>query len=235
MARIGSAESAEREREQIAAHKPVRERILSAAFAAFKEHGYARASTLEIATRAKVSKRELYALFGNKQQMLVTCIFERAQRMRLPADWPPLQDRRGLDAALVAFGQVLLREISDPDVIAVFRLAIAEAERSPEVAQALDTHGRQASCAALREMLERAQSAGLLDRTDPGRMVAQFMALLLEDVVMSLALGLAKRPGPSEIQRRSRDAANAFLRLYPEHSAAATALTPGPAPARPSS
>ena len=217
MARIGSAESAEREREQIAAHKPVRERILSAAFAAFKEHGYARASTLEIATRAKVSKRE------------------RAQRMRLPADWPPLQDRRGLDAALVAFGQVLLREISDPDVIAVFRLAIAEAERSPEVAQALDTHGRQASCAALREMLERAQSAGLLDRTDPGRMVAQFMALLLEDVVMSLALGLAKRPGPSEIQRRSRDAANAFLRLYPEHSAAATALTPGPAPARPSS
>jgi AcrR family transcriptional regulator len=38
----------------------VRERILKAAFAAFKKSGYATASTLEIATRARVSKRELY-------------------------------------------------------------------------------------------------------------------------------------------------------------------------------
>jgi AcrR family transcriptional regulator len=215
--RIESAESkAESKREPIAAQKPVRGRILSAAFSAFKELGYGRASTLEIATRAKVSKRELYALFGNKQQMLVACILERARRMRLPADWPAIQDRRGLEAALVAFGQVLLREISDPDVIAVYRLAIAEAEQSPEVAQSLDTHGRQASAAALREMLEQAQSAGLLDRADLGLMVGRFSALLLENTVVSLALGLAKRPGPSEIQRRARDAANAFLRLYPE-------------------
>jgi Bacterial regulatory proteins, tetR family len=34
----------------------VRERILSAAFGAFMERGYSGASTLEIATRAKVSK-----------------------------------------------------------------------------------------------------------------------------------------------------------------------------------
>src|SRR5882762_11796228 len=101
-----SSTTAERPPVQTAEEKPARARILSAAFAAFTEHGFAKASTLEIATRAMVSKRELYALFGNKQQMLITCIFERAQRMRLPADWPPLQDRRGLDAALVAFGQV---------------------------------------------------------------------------------------------------------------------------------
>jgi AcrR family transcriptional regulator len=37
----------------------VRERILEAAFAAFMKSGYAMTSTLEIATRARVSKREL--------------------------------------------------------------------------------------------------------------------------------------------------------------------------------
>ena len=37
-----------------------------AAFAALMEKGYARTSTLEIATRARVSKRELYAEFGSK-------------------------------------------------------------------------------------------------------------------------------------------------------------------------
>ena len=50
---------------------PVRRRILDAAFSAFMEEGYAATSTLKIATRARVSKRELYALVGNKQEMLV--------------------------------------------------------------------------------------------------------------------------------------------------------------------
>ena len=35
------------------------------------ENGYAKTSTLEIATRAGISKRELYALVGNKQEMLI--------------------------------------------------------------------------------------------------------------------------------------------------------------------
>src|SRR5215467_7649224 len=46
----------------------VRGRILTAAFEVFQERGYAATSTLEIATRARVSKRELYALVGNKQK-----------------------------------------------------------------------------------------------------------------------------------------------------------------------
>jgi len=57
-----------------------RERIIDAAFRAFMKNGYATTSTLEIATRARVSKRELYSLVGNKQEMLVACISERAKR-----------------------------------------------------------------------------------------------------------------------------------------------------------
>ena len=54
----------------------------------FMEKGYAETSTLEIATRARVSKRALYELVGNKQQMLVACISERAKRLQMPADVP---------------------------------------------------------------------------------------------------------------------------------------------------
>src|SRR5215831_17571453 len=43
---------------------PVRQRLLEAAFSAFMEQGFAKTSTLEIATRARASKRELYAQFG---------------------------------------------------------------------------------------------------------------------------------------------------------------------------
>ena len=51
-------------------HSPVRGRILEAAFSAFAEHGFADTSTLEIATRARASKRELYAEFGSKRGIL---------------------------------------------------------------------------------------------------------------------------------------------------------------------
>ena len=64
----------------------VRERILEAAFAAFMKSGYAAASTLEIATRARVSKRELYAFVGNKHEMLIACISRRAERFDVGAE-----------------------------------------------------------------------------------------------------------------------------------------------------
>src|SRR5580704_9013106 len=119
--------------EKSGAETAVRERILEAAFAAFRKSGYATASTLEIASRARVSKRELYALVGNKQEMLIACISERAKRFGVPADLPVLRDRETLEQVLASFGTKLVREVSDPTVIAVFRLAIAEAVQAPEV------------------------------------------------------------------------------------------------------
>src|ERR1700676_3678422 len=145
-----------------AADETPRGRILDAAFSAFMERGFAETSTLEIATRARVSKRELYALVGSKQEMLVACIRERAKRLQMPADLPEPHDREALARTLETFGTQLLREISDPTVIAVFRLAIAEAARAPEVARALNSIGVETSRAALREIMTRARSAGLV-------------------------------------------------------------------------
>jgi len=76
---------------------PVRARILEAAFAAFAERGFADTSTLEIATRARASKRELYAEFGSKQDMLVACIRQRAEQLKLPVDLPDIADRATLE------------------------------------------------------------------------------------------------------------------------------------------
>lgn len=192
----------------------VRERILDAAFAAFTRSGYATASMLEIATRARVSKRELYTLVGNKQEMLVACISRRATRLEVPADLPAARDQATLKQVLTSFGATLLREISDPAVIAVFRLAIAESVQSPEVARALNSIGRETSRAALRKIMAQAQESGLLTG-DPGELGEQFAGLLWRDLMVSLLLGVAERPTPGEIAKRARDAAAAFLELHP--------------------
>ena len=191
-----------------------RERILAAAFAAFMKSGYATASTLEIATRARVSKRELYALVGNKQEMLIACISERATRLDVHANLPVLRDRETLAQVLVSFGTKFVCEVSDPKVIAVFRLAIAEAVQAPEVARTLNSIGRETSRAALRKIMAQAQASGLLTG-HPAELAEQFAGLLWRDLMVSLLLGVAERPHPREIAKRSRDAAAAFLQLHP--------------------
>src|SRR5262249_29947921 len=192
----------------------VRERILEAAFAAFMKNGYATTSTLEIATRARVSKRELYALVGNKQEMLIASIGERAKRFDVPADLPVLRDRETLAQVLASFGTKLVREVSDPTVIAVFRLAISEVIQAPEVARALNSIGRETSRAALRKIMAGAQASRLLTGR-PAELAEQFAGLLWRDLQVSLLLGVAERPNPREIAVRARDATAAFLQLHP--------------------
>lgn len=191
-----------------------RTRILDAAFASFMELGYAATSTLEIATRARVSKRELYALVGNKQEMLAACVSARAKRMQLPAHLPVLHDRETLARVLASLGAHLVREITDPAVVGVFRLAIGEAVGAPEVARALDAIGREATRAALRQVIARAQTSGLLEGR-PTELGAQFGALLWGDLMIGLLLGVAKRPSSREIAGRARRATAAFLHLHP--------------------
>ncbi len=210
MARV----SLSRERPEGEDETAVRARILDAAFAAFTKSGYAATSTLEIATRARVSKRELYALVGNKQEMLVACISARARRLQVPADLPVPQDRETLAHILSSFGTQLVREITDPTVVAVFRLAIAEAVRAPELAQALDSIGREASRAALRQIMTRAQASGLLEGR-PDELAEQFSGLLWGSLMVSLLLGVAERPSSRDVAARARDAAAAFLQLHP--------------------
>lgn len=195
----------------------VRNRILGAAFSAFMEGGYAQTSTLEIATRARVSKRELYALFGNKEAMLVACITERAQRLKAPVDLPALRDREGLARVLTAVGTTLLTEATDPVVVAMFRLAISEAVQAPKVAQALETMARKPIRDSLRLIMESAKAAGLV-AGDPDAMIQQFWGLLWGDLLTGLLLQATSRPNAGKIARRASDTSSAFLRLYPEPS-----------------
>ena len=192
---------------------PVRRRILDAAFSAFVEAGYAATTTLEIARRARVSKRELYAVVGNKQEMLAACIQERAVRLRPPNDLPEPHDRDTLERVLTAVGAQLLRETTNDTVIAVFRVAIAEAVRAPEVAAALDSHGRQTGRATLTAIMTQAVSRALIDGP-PAEMVDQFGGLLWGDLMTSLLLRVDTPPNPREIKRRAAGAAAAFLRLH---------------------
>jgi AcrR family transcriptional regulator len=193
---------------------PRRKAILAAAYDVLMEQGYAGASTLEIATRAKVSKRELYAEFGSKRGILEALIATTAARMQVPLAPAELADPAALAAALTRYGATALTELTHPAVLAINRLAVAEAGASPELGRILDQQGREPNRKALVLLFRRAQAAGFVGGGDPEQMAGAFFSLLFGDLMLRLMLGVVPPPKRPEIQRRAELATQAVLELF---------------------
>lgn len=192
---------------------PPRGRILRAGMRAFIERGFASTSMLEIATAAKVSKRDLYSHFPSKEAVLLAGIAERAARMQLAPDLPRPRDRDTLAAILTSLGATVIREVCDPAVTAIYRLAIGEAQRAPDVARLLNAP-RTANRAALSDLLAAAQDNDVLGAGNPPEMMEDFFALLWGDLLLGRMLGVAQMPARAEIERKAERATRLFFSLY---------------------
>jgi AcrR family transcriptional regulator len=192
---------------------PTRDRVLEAAFSLFREHGFSSTSTLDIVTRARISKRDLYALFKNKHAVLAACISARTERMRRPLDTmtPAPQTRDALTTLLVEFGMSVLKTMCHRDALTVFRLAIAESDRAPEVARTLDSSAREANLKALAELIRDAQSRGLIVAGDPAVLVARFFSVLAGDLLIRLLMRVREVPTEREVVTRARAAAETVM------------------------
>lgn len=195
---------------------PARRRaILIAAVGVLMEKGYARASTLEIATRARVSKRELYAEFGSKRGILEALIDTSAADMQAPLTPAEIGDRHALAAALTTYGVTALTTLTNPYVLAVYRLAIAEAPGNTELGEILDASGREPNRRALVELMRRGQAAGFIGRGDPEQLGQEFFGLLMGDLMVWLLLGVSEPSSAADIKARAEHATQALLALHP--------------------
>ena len=201
--------------EAVAAEPDRRQRILNAAFNLFVARGYAGTSTQEIAGRARVSKRDLYALFGDKAAIFAACVAERSQRMSQPLRLPTPADRAALAATLAEFAAGMLREVCLPSTVAAYRVAIAEAERAPEVARLLLSAGKLAVRQAAVDLLAASAQAGLVagDARDLADLF--FAPLRLDSLLLGLLTGEVEPPGDDAIAARAHAAAHAVIARPP--------------------
>jgi AcrR family transcriptional regulator len=190
-----------------------RSRILNAAFEVLREQGYRATQTREIAARAKVSKREIYSEFGSKEGIFAAVIAARAERMRRPAVRPDVSSRPAFAATLRQVGVAFLEQLYDPAVVSTFRLAIASAEESPQVARILERNAFGPNGRALGEMMAGAVEAGILTG-EASQLASRFFALLTGDMHVALLLGIADPPKPRQVTRHAEEVAAAFLQLH---------------------
>jgi AcrR family transcriptional regulator len=194
---------------------PRRRAMLIAAVNVLMEQGYARASTLEIATRARVSKRELYAEFGSKRGILEALIASSAKRMQVPLEPAEIGDRHAFVAALTTYGVSALSTLTNPYVLAMYRLAIAEAPANRELGSILDTSGRQPNRRALVQIIRRGQAAGFLGPGEPDRIGLEFFSLLMGDLMVWMLLDVEQAPTAAQLRARAEAASAAVLALHP--------------------
>lgn len=113
-----------------------RERILEEGERLFLSEGYAGASVNEIMRRAGGSLATLYSEFGSKEGLFAEIMRRRAHVLYKWTDEECFARKTGRDA-LLALARRLLERVLEKDSLALYRIAIAEGPRFPELRKAV--------------------------------------------------------------------------------------------------
>jgi AcrR family transcriptional regulator len=163
--------------------------VLEAARDVFLARGYEGTQMQAVALRAGASKETLYRYFPDKALLFEAVIRNIADRLGAevcdPAGDVPVRQ------ALEAFGLSFLQGLLQTDALALHRLAVAEAERFPELGRVFNETGPAAVRRRLTDYLARATSRGALQCLDPDHAAALLLGALIADLQFRSLLGFA--------------------------------------------
>ncbi len=168
-----------RGRPKLRSDEELRDVVAAAAREMFLEIGYPRTTMDAVALRCGMSKRTLYRLFPAKRDLFKAMV---ASHRRAMLDLPRPDDGVPLDQALAAIFRVDVSDEEDRQRTAFIRLALAEAERSPEISDVLISEGAEVSRDMLADWLERLHLRGALNVPCP-----RTAARILMDMIFSVA------------------------------------------------
>jgi AcrR family transcriptional regulator len=187
-----------------------RQALLQAAADVFFEQGYVATSIDAIIERAGGSKRNIYSVFGSKQGLFAAIVRENSDSAlsTLAAD-----DVEGLDLAetLAAFGRHLLDVYMSPTVVGIYRIAVTEAHRFPELVKSFYEQGPGRTTSRLAEVLERAMQRGEIRNGDCERLADHFVGMIRDNLHLQVVLGLRPAPSQEEVCAAVGSAVEVFL------------------------
>jgi TetR/AcrR family transcriptional regulator, regulator of autoinduction and epiphytic fitness len=190
--------------------------IIAAALQLFLQRGYEGTSTDAVAAAVPVSKRTLYNHFPNKASLFEAVISSSWSWLLSPGSEflaTARPDSRDAAAAMLTeYGRSVLTHWEKPEVTALIRLVIAEANRFPETAGAFFEYGKRPALDRLTDFLARVSANGLAQVGDPAIAAWQFHGMLKEPVFLPRALGL---PAPFDSEAVVASAVRRAL-LLPE-------------------
>jgi len=184
---------------------------LQAAAEVFLEQGYEGARLEQVISRSGGSLSTLYAEFKGKEGLFAALISQICERM--VCTLPALDDGSvgPADEVLLSFGLAYMWLLLEPVSLGLYRIAVSEGARRPELSHAIYEAGPGIAAHRLSEYLKRQHAIGALDIVDPGLSARHFLEIVKGDLHLRALLGVGALPSKEEVQVCVASAVRTFL------------------------
>jgi len=172
--------------------------ILSTALGVFLRTGYGATTVDELAAAAQVTKRTIYAYYGDKAEVFAAMVRYLAAAVSLDA-------ARDHDTLETLAARIVVRVHSD-ELVGLHQLVIAESTRFPELALVLHANGDARHVARLAEHIRAERGPAREPLAEP------LFSLLLGEKHRRRLLGIDPAPTPAQAAAHA-DAALALIGL----------------------
>jgi AcrR family transcriptional regulator len=194
-----------------------RAELLAGARAVFTREGYQGASMDAVAAEAGASKRTVYQYFADKEELFAATVLDTVDRgyeyfePRIRA----LAETDDVDGAIRQLAHDTVVGLTNPELLKMRRLVVAEAERFPTIGREYYERSWVKTEALLAQALAALTERGLLDVPDPERAAYLFTWLVVSIPANRAAfLGDDAVGSPEELAALAEEGARVFLAAY---------------------
>lgn len=192
--------------------------IVEAAAKLFLKRGFGAVSMDAIAAEAVVSKRTVYSYYENKETLFADIMQLVCEQMGGRESCPLSSEdliTNGLPREILQkSGEHILRIITSPQGIEMFRVVIAESGRFPELGKSFFEMGPGWIINELAKYLDQLVAAEHVEIADTMSASRKFFGMVTFPLTLEFLLGLKKTISPEDITKFSKSAVETFVKAY---------------------
>jgi AcrR family transcriptional regulator len=177
-----------------------RAQIRAAAQELFLRHGFAATTMDAVTATAGISKQTLYRYYPSKEALFADILDQLTLQQGASAVWPPpervtIATRADLEAVLTWLARDIIADTTQPTLIALMRVLIAEAPRFPHLKELFTATVSGPGFAAVSQLLDQARAAGVVVVEESEAAARLFIGSLLTYYLVD-GLFAAEQPRP---------------------------------------
>jgi len=193
-------------------------RIVAASFEVFSEYSFQDATTAEIARRAQVSKRDLYAHFPDKHSLLIAVVTDllKAEEDSIAETIARTQVLPSLREKLEVLGFTLIAKALSAPMSLIARHVASESISRPLIGVVYFENGPARRSKLISEFLSTQATASkgpmAADFSEAGE---HYLALIAHQPLLAALLGMQDQWDNVSMQLHVKRAVDCFLRAHP--------------------
>jgi TetR/AcrR family transcriptional repressor of mexJK operon len=192
-------------------------RIIAASLEVFSEFSFQDATTGEIARRARVSKRDIYAHFPDKHALLIATLNKALQTevSNIKEAIADTQSVRSLQKRLEIIGLTLINEVLSAAMSVLTRLVASESINRPLIGTVYFENGPVRRTVLISEVLALHNTKNKPRSLDVSQAAEHYLALITYQPNLTTSVGMRDIWDSKAIQTHVVSAVECFLKAYP--------------------